>query len=662
MPSFSTQFFECSQAASEIFIGTEWVRKNQDGIRKNLQQLEERWQKNVQVRTLSDKLRAKWIMWLLTTTAHNLRDRVTRVLYWFGRGDPNSLFELAEGVADINDPYVFERMLSASYGVAMALHSDPHQPTFRKTVLPQHARRIFDLLFQKNAPARTTHVLTREYGRRFVELAALYKRNLFSKEELARLRPPYSNGGRIAWQQVATGEDEVHGLDSPFRMDFENYTLGRLVPDRGNYNYKHEGYRKVRAHVLWRVQQLGWTAGKFQTIDRRIESESSHYSRTGYEHGKVDRYGKKYSWIAYFELGGWLQDQGALRNGGDDEWTSDVDIDPSFSSPTPELKLVSTDLLGDPKLSLANWIEKGPIPDLTAYFHRSSILGEPGPWIALDGFVAREDKVLGRSLFAFVRSFLVAKNEGKEFARFLAKQSLSGRWLPEKPRSYCTFVGEVPWCDTFSATETTVIQFLVKERKVKVKRKRPFFFLDGKPINLSSLARLRFGEFDPLSKSKDAGNNLTDDDLARVVRRDRLVEVEDVQRDFRKFRTIIPVHDFTWEGRNVENVSIHGITLAKQLAQSVGLIHLPQTHDVQTKDGVRATYGIAFRPKDYGNSERFFFIRENVLRTLLQKHGWSLVWAVWGERDLSYSHIERAQQGGDLAGLSHADFQSVHRF
>ena len=39
-----------------------------------------------------------------------------------------------------------------------------------------------------------------------------------------------------------------------------------------------------------------------------------------------------------------------------------------------------------------------------------------------------------------------------------------------------------------------------------------------------------------------------------------------------------------------------------------------------------------------------------------------MVWAVWGERELSYKQIERARPGGDLAGLSHSDFQDCHWF
>jgi hypothetical protein len=648
---------------------TEWVRRNYADkwghervldIAEDIQQLETRWQNTLSTRTSSERLRAKWLSWMLTTTVQNLRDRVTRALYWFGRGDPAALFELAEGASKINDPYVFERLLAASYGVAMAAHCDSRQPDFRKTTLPEHARRIFDLMFKSNAPGRTTHILTREYAQRFLELAQFHNRKLFSKAELALIRPPFSDGGRVQWQELATSEEEVHGADSPFRMDFENYTLGRLVKGRGNYDFKHAGYRKVRSQVLWRVQQLGWTAQRFGQVDRVIESNRYNYGQVVDEHHKVDRYGKKYSWIAYFELGGWLQDQELLERRADYGRTWDVDIDPSFPSPTPEHKLILHDFLGDPRLSLVEWINKGPTPDVARYFHQPSILSEQGPWVMLDGFLTREDESRGRRLFAFVRSFLVAKNEAKAFEQHLAKQSLGGRWLPEKPAVIYTFAGEMPWCTTFPNSGAAEMRFEIAERKVRVRRKQPFFLLDGKVVNLTSMDLMRFRVFGIDPGITAGSNTLTEKELDRVVRRDRIVEVEEVHKDLRKFRAFIPVVDFRWEGRNVEGLPIHGAGLAKQLALSAGLVHLPQTHDLQTKDGIRATYGIAFQRQNFHNSEQFFFIRENILRDLLRERACGLVWAVWGERELSYKQLERARSVHNSVEPSYANFQAIY--
>ncbi len=65
-------------------------------------------------------------------------------------------------------------------------------------------------------------------------------------------------------------------------MDFENYTIGRLVPNRSNYDYEHAGYKATKARILWRIEQLGWFSGNFDQIDRQIV-EDQNWGRTDLE-------------------------------------------------------------------------------------------------------------------------------------------------------------------------------------------------------------------------------------------------------------------------------------------------------------------------------------------------------------------------------------------
>jgi len=637
---------------------TEWVRENANGIQKNVQSLEDSWRSRLDSRSTPDRLRAKWLTWALTTTVLNLRDRVTRALYWFGKGDSDALFELVEHAHNIDDPSIYERALAASYGVAMSLHCDANQQAFRATTLPSHGRRLFELMFKKNAPGRTTHILTREYGQRFIELALIHDPKLLSSKERLRIRPPYKDGGQIAWQKIRGNRKGKETGPSPLRMDFENYTLGRLVDDRANYDFRHAGYRRVRAQVLWRVKQLGWSE-KFEAIDRSIESSRYRYGRGTDEHYKVDRYGKKYSWIAYLELEGWLQDRGLRKQRNAYGRTWDVDIDPSFPDPTKECRIVTADFLGDPDLSLADWITAGPTPDLKPYLRHDSLCAQTGRWICLDGYVTQQDESRGRRMFAFVRSFLIRGNRATKLFSCLSKQLLGGRWLPEKPEIRYTFAGEIPWCDTFPDSDLTEMHFVIRERKVKVRRKRIFLYLDGNMTDLTTMdvIRLRMFGTDPRLEQ----TSLTQDELSRLVPRSRIVEVDEVQQDVEKFEVLIPVWDFSWEGRTVEDVSPHGEVLAKRLAKKAGLVNLPQTRDLQTKHGLRATYGLSFNRKDFNNAQGFFYIREDILRPLLDKLKLRLIWAIWGERELSYKQMHRAAPDGDLAGYHHADFQAVYR-
>lgn len=258
-------------------------------------------------------------------------------------------------------------------------------------------------------------------------------------------------------------------------MDFEDYTLGSLVQNRRNYDYEHEDYQKVRAQVLWRVEQLGWSSELFKDIDSSIANEQN-WTRSGNERKKTDRYGKKYSWIAYFEMEGLLHDQGLLENWR--ERTSSVDIDPSFPERVTRCHLIKTDFL-DSEMDMKEWIPNGPLPNVEPYLRLGEVLEMKGPWIALDGFVEQRDKARGRSLFCFIRGFFVFNPDVVPFMEHLSRQDLGGRWLPEKPDVIFTFAGEIPWCDTFLKNGLTEFSFVTKEETVKVQRIQPKLYLGG---------------------------------------------------------------------------------------------------------------------------------------------------------------------------------------
>jgi hypothetical protein len=197
---------------------------------------------------------------------------------------------------------------------------------------------------------------------------------------------------------------------------------------------------------------------------------------------------------------------------------------------------------------------------------------------------------------------------------------------------------------------------------VKVRRKQRFLYLDGKQLDLALLDALLLRAPQPIPTPLTSSASLTKEELARVEVRNRNVEAEEVRSSLRRFHSIIPVVELSWEGRDVENRTPGGVTLAKQLARSAGLAHLPQTHDLQTKEGVRATYGITARPHDYTNSQHLFFIRREILDSILSQRRLALVWAVWGERELSSKQLHRVKPGGDLTGQSYANFQKVYSY
>lgn len=641
---------------------TEWIRQTRSKRFADVLALEERWKSRPTDRGDSDRLRLKWLMWHLTSTDRELRDVATRAVYWFGRGDPSALFDEAINSLEINDPYIPERMMAASYGVAMAHRAEFERESFTSSELPAFARRVYEAVFADSAPHSTTHILLREYAMRIAELAQLHDPALFSSEELAKLTQPFEMSDLSEWG-VRDAQEEGEGTShspSPFQMDFENYTLGGLVPSRGNYDYEHAGYRETKARILWRIEQLGWFARNFDEIDRRISGDQS-WRRSPNDPNRTDRYGEKYSWIAYFEMSGLLHDLGIIDRTYERERTSDVDIDPSFPERVRKFKLFDSDLLGAPDIDMVDWIADGDQPDMAPYLRVHRMGEDEGPWVALDGFVVQEDEERGRRSFCFVRSFIVANADSEAFLEKLAAQELGGRWLPEKPSVIYTFEGEIPWCATYPINGLSELSLIENERTVKVQKTRTEFYLDDQPLTDSQMKILRRKLVDK-DFAADEGE-LADAEIERIEVREIPFEADEIERDYTEFQALIPVCDFGWEGYQTSASDVgHAITLAKEIADDLDLVNRPQEFDLFTKDGERASLNISDHSGDFNNHQSFFFINEGLLKRYLEQNDSTLIWAIWGEREYSSKQTSALFHGPNRPDQTHGDIKDVRRF
>lgn len=643
---------------------TEWVRKSRDERLQDLLTLEQRWRENLSDRTPSDRLRARWIMWFLTSSDRELRDVATRAFYWFGRGAPSALFEDTIDSLGINDPYIPERMLAASYGVAMAVHGVSNEMDCRDKKVPKYARHLYESLFAKQAPFSTTHALMREYATRTIELVALCSPSTFTPEELERSRPPFADGGLRQWGGGnENSREELHGPDSPFHMDFENYTLGRLVRDRRNYDYKHEEYRKIRAQVLWRIERLGWSNALFNTVDNEITGEQ-YRPWMKRSTGKTERYGKKYSWIAFFEMAGLRSDLEKTSQEGTREvdiW--DFDIDPSFPERPTKAQVIDTDFLGAPHVGTKDWIADGSLPDVAQYLRLPEVLAEDGPWIMLDGFAVQEDQERGRNSFCCIRSFLIDPRDADSFVKHLTHQDPEIWSLPQMPSFIYTFAGEIPWCSTFPRNGVVEFSIVTREETVKVQQTQRQFYLDDKELDQN---QIRFILRRMLHKKIDETQGqwqISEEDMKRVKVREEPVEIEEVKRKYQQYEVLIPVCNFDWESyHSVVNDAGHATTLAKEVATALDLTGQPQTFDLFTRDRFRATRFISDQSDDYNNGQSMCFIREELLQAFLQKEDYSLIWVIWGERQYSSDRTERLLRGPDRPEIPYRYFGWVERY
>lgn len=587
-------------------IWSEYIRNQEDSgaIHKLLNWIESFWQRGI-----TKDYAEMYILilkWVLTSTNRPIRDRATRCLYYLGRKHPHLLFEKTLKSLNVNDPYVPERMFAASYGVTMALHCNNEIPNFNRKFLNVFCREMFKLVFSKSAKYGTTHSLMRDYARHTIEIALLHYSNVITDKNKRLIKPPFKFGGIRRWGKSAIRDkDKFKGGSSPFHMDFENYTLGRLVPARSNYDDKHKGYKEVKANVLWRIYKLGYSHELFKDIDSHIAQFNWNRS----EHIKVDRYGKKYSWIAFYELAGYLEDKGVFAKRYEKR-ISDADIDPSFPDKPRSDSLIKSDYLKR-SITVEDWIDNGPEPNLKPYLVMNNLCKVRGKWVLMDGFVLQEDLDTKRDIFVFIRGFLVKKETKDSLLEALKLLEYPGNnRLPEVAGDYLTFAGEIPWCETFSF-------YTYKEDIVIPTGQKAIV---GEPIKMPKrVIILKFGE-----------KELKFPDYSDEVLKRGYIEREEEKS--LTFEVEIPVKNFGWSsGTSFVNPGHGAYVPSKEIALHLELSSRPQTFDMYDSKGKIAS--LSFDLGDhYHSGQKLMYLRQDLLDRYLRDKGKALLWIIWGER------------------------------
>jgi len=604
--------------AERDFSWTEFVRANSSEFKAEINKFEKICRTN---KYFSEILRqrlyltAQYFSWLLSSTNRRLRSLATKSIYWFGRKYPEKLFELTEKSLTINDPYVPERMLAASYGVAMALHNDLNNLNFRKNILPKFAKNLYKLMFEEKAPYSTTHILMRDYARHTIEIALLHNGELLKEDQKKRIRPPFKDGGIRRWgSEKDRNEDEYRDFNYPFGFDFDNYTIGRLIPNRENYDSENPEYIKVKSNMWWRIYNLGYSLEQFGEIDKVIARYNYPFGRSD-NGGKIDRYGKKYCWIAFYEIAGYRKDKGLLK----EKWTepeeriSDTDIDPSFPEKPQEAKIIEKYYLEGDSEDLAEWIEKGPIPDISDYLNINKIGNIAGPWVLLNGFISQENYETKRGIFIFLRGFLIKEKDIEKFNKYREKIAVEGRRLPESEEDYYTFEGEIPWCETFPYTKYPEEIEIPTGKKIHKKA----------PIDKSVMPiLLKIGD----EVTKIGG--YSEEELVKGYS-------EFDEEVVKKFDVEIPIRSFHYVVNEGQSVYV----ISKEISTELDLHIEPQYFNMLDNKCKKASIVLQLGDS-WHNGKDLIYLRKDLLEKYLKEKNKKLVWIIWGERDFKSKHNE----------------------
>lgn len=268
-------------------------------------------------------------------------------------------------------------------------------------------------------------------------------------------------------------KDFRSSLSEKKRKFFEK-EIKPFLDDRGNVNDPFDSFDTGLAQrwVFNKVVQLGWEQKLHGQFDKHV-----NYNRADRSEHKPERIGKKYQWIALYELLARISDNFEFK---EESWSDSAgkyegpwqlsirNIDPScvlkeFPNIKPEH---APDFEWDiqkqynawRKNSLhSTWLKKTrDLPDPKKVIE---FIDEQGiAWVALEGFVEWQEKtppeqekynLPTRTLWYMVKSYLVRKKNKDKVFKWSKQQNFMGRWMPESHEFYHVYLGEYPWAPAF---------------------------------------------------------------------------------------------------------------------------------------------------------------------------------------------------------------------
>jgi hypothetical protein len=466
-------------------------------------------------------------------------------------------------------------------------------------------------MLNKKSRYSTTHIITREYASKIVQTAHLCNKSIFSEEEIKLSTPPFSHGGIRKWGEYNYGE-QSWGYDTPLRMDFSNYQIGYIVPDGHSYSDPPEK-KKVRRQIYWRIFNLGWSKEKFQDIDGRIQSSNHSYNRT--ERSHIERYGKKYSWIAYYELSGLREDQGKAERDFYENRTSSVDIDPTFILPPAKVKIINEPFISTENIHNKEWINKQVDYD----FEKCLRFQDDSVKLCLNGLVAEINLELMRKMWFFIDALIIKNEDYERFTSLISNgQKKSYQGINASSNHY-TFGMEMFVNPALSNENYDTIDFQIG--------------VTQELISKDDIRNLMYSE----QEITFEGNNMI---IKRRKKKDRIVERPVLE----SFTYLNPIAKYSWESYHSKfNMDSAQNCLSKELFEALNLITKPQTFDLFDNEGQRVF--VNFKEyNNYNDNQYFSFIAKDVLDNYLSKTNSRLIWYVRGENQIHFGEHEDGRE------------------
>lgn len=424
--------------------------------------------------TLDETIRlAAEVMVLFLISPNNvLRDKTTKALVSLLSGRIEILISILERYRDVDDPYILERLYAVAFGCVLS--------ELQEKNIELLSRYTFDTIF--NNKSVYPNMLLRDYAKSIVE-HAIYIIPSFNIS-LADIEPPYSS----RMPTVPSDKDvKKYRLDYK-KPDFkDHYWSQNAILNSMKVEYDREGspggygdfgrytfqsyfsnwdgldYIDLKNIAIQRIFDLGYDVDKHGEYDHKIMTNR-------FRKDKIERIGKKYQWIALYELAAQVADNYKMKYhtdcyGNTEEIFCKGAYEPSLRNIDPtalkckkdiEDRMIHNKLYKIPANTNHEWLsgfdDFPEIKELVAmnYDNRDFAL--------LNGsYIWPEEKELGekryqsgkKDMWIQINAYIVKDEAYETTVKALENKDFIGRWLSEPNDNYYLYNKEYYWSEAY---------------------------------------------------------------------------------------------------------------------------------------------------------------------------------------------------------------------
>lgn len=419
------------------------------------------------------KLTVIMLTWVLSSSNKKLRDTSTRAIIKVIDDRFNVLMEFLNLFKEIDDSYIRERIYAIAFGFAVK--------ETRQENLYVLALFIYKEVFNKNEVY--PNILVRDYARNIIEYAL--SRNIILDIDVCKIRPPYKS----EFPKIPTDKEiKQYKFDykSPDFKDYywaQNSILSSMkveysrdgqpggYGDFGRYTFQSyfSSWNELRPMdlkniAIRKIFDLGYDVNKHGKFDRSV---------SGYSNDSTERIGKKYQWIAFYELAAQVADNYEMSAPW--SWRDDKEkmfcqgsfepnlrnIDPTINIKTKIDKNMNRNtivksLYNNFDMSNTEWMNT--LDDIPKVTDLINIKHEDNYLILNGSYDWKEDKKLGRNLYdsmqkdfwVNIKSYIVKAEDFETVIKQLKDINLLGRSMPEIRSNSSTYNKEYYWSPAYT--------------------------------------------------------------------------------------------------------------------------------------------------------------------------------------------------------------------